>query len=65
MQDNPSYTNVVEEVSRFLMEKSQQAIDHGIKKENIWIDPGIGFGKNLMDNLFQNVRKLIKIPIII
>lgn len=51
MQDNPRYEDVVLEVKAFFKEKIQAAQEHGIKKEKIIIDPGIGFGKGLKDNL--------------
>lgn len=51
MQENPHYENVVAEVCAFLKERIDVAISAGIPKENIWIDPGIGFGKRLEDNL--------------
>lgn len=51
MQDNPSYTNVVSEVYSYLMEAAAKARDAGIPSQRIIIDPGIGFGKRLEDNL--------------
>lgn len=51
MQDNPHYKDVVLEVKAFFKEKVQAAQKHGINKEKIIIDPGIGFGKGLKDNL--------------
>ena len=51
MQDNPSYENVTKEVSEFLIEQARKAESTGIKKENIILDPGIGFGKLTQHNL--------------
>ena len=51
MQKDPHYKNVIEEVRAFLIERAQYAQERGIKKENIWIDPGIGFGKTVEHNL--------------
>ena len=51
MQDNPVYDDVVEEIRSFLLERSKVAINAGIKKENIILDPGIGFGKTTEHNL--------------
>jgi len=51
MQDNPVYDDVVEEIRSFLMERAQAAMNAGVKKENIIIDPGIGFGKTKEHNL--------------
>ena len=49
MQKNPFYENVVKEIYSFLKEKSSLLEEKGIK--NIIIDPGIGFGKRVKDNL--------------
>lgn len=49
MQDNPRYVNVVDEVTRFLLERASDAADRGVGE--IWIDPGIGFGKTVAHNL--------------
>ena len=51
MQDNPYYDDVVVEVIASLQNSINQAIAAGIKRENIIIDPGIGFGKRAQDNL--------------
>lgn len=51
MQDNPRYGAVVEEVLAFLQERAAAAQAAGIAKENIILDPGIGFGKRKEDNL--------------
>ncbi len=51
MQDNPFYDDVFTEVSEFLLDQVQKALDAGVVRENIWLDPGIGFGKRKQDNL--------------
>ncbi|MEM3219836.1 MAG: dihydropteroate synthase [Thermoplasmata archaeon] len=51
MQKNPEYSDVISEVISFLRERSLEAIKNGIRKENISIDPGIGFGKRIEHNL--------------
>ena len=51
MQDNPQYTDVVEEIKSFLQERAAAARDEGVMQENLVIDPGIGFGKSKRDNL--------------
>jgi dihydropteroate synthase len=51
MQENPFYENVVEEVISALIQRANEAIKSGIKKENIVLDIGIGFGKRKQDNL--------------
>lgn len=51
MQDNPRYTDVVEEIKTFLQERAAAALDAGVVPDNLVIDPGIGFGKSRNDNL--------------
>ena len=45
MQINPVYDDVIQEICGFLKERAEYAMFHDIKKENIIIDPGLGFGK--------------------
>ncbi|MDP2600929.1 MAG: dihydropteroate synthase [Deltaproteobacteria bacterium] len=51
MQNSPHYDDVVEEVKRFLALRIEVAVKTGIPKNKIIIDPGIGFGKRLGDNI--------------
>lgn len=51
MQINPSYKDVTKEVYDFLMERCEKAKNYGVLKENLIIDPGIGFGKKREHNL--------------
>lgn len=51
MQQSPYYEDVVAEVKDFLRERIASAQAAGIAREKIWIDPGIGFGKRVEDNL--------------
>jgi dihydropteroate synthase len=51
MQENPYYENVVEEVLTALTQRADEAMNVGVKKENIVLDIGIGFGKRKQDNL--------------
>jgi dihydropteroate synthase len=51
MQDNPVYADVVAEVCQFLDQRAQAAMAAGVRREAIWVDPGIGFGKTLEHNL--------------
>jgi dihydropteroate synthase len=51
MQKEPHYEDVVREVRDFLAERAEYAVDAGVRPENIVVDPGIGFGKNLEHNL--------------
>jgi dihydropteroate synthase len=49
MQENPTYGDVVAEVGDFLVERAERGRQAGI--EEVWIDPGIGFGKTTDHNL--------------
>jgi dihydropteroate synthase len=51
MQQNPSYVDVVSEVKKFLADRIEYAMAHGIGQDKIIIDIGLGFGKRLADNL--------------
>jgi len=51
MQVEPRYTDVVAEILAFLAERTAWALDHGIQRHNLIVDPGIGFGKSVTHNL--------------
>jgi dihydropteroate synthase len=51
MQIDPAYVDVVREVRDFLVQRAAFAVDRGVGKSQIVIDPGIGFGKTLEHNL--------------
>jgi dihydropteroate synthase len=51
MQKNPQYADVAREVREFLLERADAAMQAGVARANIWLDPGIGFGKALGHNL--------------
>ena len=59
MQSSPRYGDVVGEVRRFLVERAGAARVAGV--EEVWIDPGIGFGKTLQHNLvlLREMRELV------
>jgi dihydropteroate synthase len=60
MQQAPHYDDVVGEVAQFLAERARFAIEHGVARNRIVLDPGIGFGKTLQHNLdlLANLRVL-------
>ncbi len=51
MQAHPAYEDVVAEVRDFLRSRAGHAVEAGVERDRIWIDPGIGFGKGLDHNL--------------
>ena len=69
MQHTPSYKDVVQEVKEFLMQRIEVCIAAGIKRENIIIDPGFGFGKSVDHNfsLFKHLDEFqkLKVPLLV
>jgi len=51
MQHAPHYDDVIGEVARFLAARARFAIERGVARNRIVLDPGIGFGKTLTHNL--------------
>tara|TARA_B100001142_G_scaffold85032_1_gene86382 strand:- start:1626 stop:2675 length:1050 start_codon:yes stop_codon:yes gene_type:complete len=51
MQKNPKYKNVLLDIYDFFEEKIKFLRKNGITHNNIFLDPGIGFGKNLKHNM--------------
>ena len=63
MQIKPEYEDVVNEVTSFFHHRIQSAVQAGIAKERIAVDPGIGFGKTLEHNLtlLRNLDKFAEL----
>jgi dihydropteroate synthase len=51
MQKNPRYNNILLDIYDFFENKIKYLRSKGIKHNNIILDPGIGFGKNLKHNI--------------
>jgi len=51
MQQDPRYDDVVDDVRAYLEEGIELAVRAGVDQEQVLVDPGIGFGKNLDHNL--------------
>jgi dihydropteroate synthase len=51
MQQAPTYRHVIDDIYRFLTERLHHAVHHGIARQRIILDPGIGFGKMVRHNL--------------
>lgn len=69
MQNNPQYSDIVNEISDYLLKRCQYGISKGISPEKIILDAGIGFGKNLDHNkklilssskILQNIQNGLK-----
>ncbi len=69
MQQLTEYEDVVGEIVAFLQEQVQRALDEGIKRSHLIIDPGIGFGKTYAQNLtiLQQIPRLktLGLPVLI
>ena len=51
MQENPSYDDLMGEITGYLRARVDRALEKGISKDKIILDPGIGFGKTVGHNL--------------
>ncbi|MDY0041881.1 MAG: dihydropteroate synthase [Desulforhabdus sp.] len=51
MQQNPAYSSLFSQVIAFLQERIDFATQRGVDREQIVVDPGIGFGKTVSHNL--------------
>ena len=51
MQDDPNYDDVLLDVYDFLLARIDAAVGAGIQRDQIVVDPGIGFGKTVAHNL--------------
>ncbi len=60
MQSAPEYANVIDEVTNFLHQRTEAAVNAGIDRNQILWDPGFGFGKTAEHNLLllKSLRSL-------
>ncbi|MEE4245882.1 MAG: dihydropteroate synthase [Kangiellaceae bacterium] len=69
MQNAPSYHNPVLEVMAYLAQRVQICEHNGIRRDNLLIDPGFGFGKSLEHNieLLKNLQQFqqMKLPVLV
>ncbi len=63
MQVDPRYDDVVAQVIESLASSIDRAVAAGVRRERIWVDPGIGFGKTVGHNLFL-IRHLAEFRIL-
>jgi dihydropteroate synthase len=67
MQVDPHYDDVVTEVRDFLIERAARAMAAGVSE--VWIDPGIGFGKTQEHNLklLRHLDRLVEtgVPVLV
>ncbi len=70
MQHNPRYDDVVSEVLSFFEQRIEACIEVGIQTSSIILDPGIGFGKRLSDNLqlivnIDRIKQTFGLPVLL
>lgn len=69
MQVSPYYDDVIADIGSFFEERIHFAVSKGIARDNIVLDPGIGFGKRVEDNLkiikHLNAFKRFDLPLLV
>jgi dihydropteroate synthase len=69
MQLSPHYDNLLKEIKNYLNDAAEKAVNFGVDKSKIIIDPGIGFGKTIEHNLLliKNLNELsdLNLPVLI
>lgn len=69
MQLEPNYNDVVNDIKHFFVKRIQQCEAVGIKRHQLILDPGFGFGKTLRHN-YELLRRLelfheMKLPLLV
>ena len=63
MQANPHYDDLLGEVIDYLRRGVERAVEAGVPRNRIWVDPGIGFGKTIDHNL-ELLRRLSELRVL-
>lgn len=63
MQINPHYDDLMGEIIEYLHQRTEAAAKAGVRRDKIVIDPGIGFGKRVSDNL-EILRRLWELRVL-
>ena len=63
MQSNPTYIDLIDDITSFFEDRISEALKRGVKENQILIDPGIGFGKTFNDNIkiIKNIKTFKKL----
>lgn len=63
MQENTEYDDIIGEIYEFLSNSALKAIEKGVDKDKIIVDPGIGFGKSAEGNfvILKNLDKFLEL----
>ncbi len=64
MQDDPRYEDAAREIREKLQRMAARAEECGVRSDRILVDPGIGFGKRLQDNLalLSSLPEFVDLP---
>lgn len=70
MQQKPQYDDVLLDVMHFFEQRIKACLSAGISESAILLDPGIGFGKRLQDNLalihgIRKIKKRFSMPVLL
>ena len=70
MQDQPLYHDVIDDVTAFFSQRIEACLQAGIQSSAIILDPGIGFGKRLEDNIaliqgIHHFKKQFAMPLLL
>lgn len=62
-RNEASYVDFWKEVQQDMAESIQIALEAGVRKEQIWLDPGIGFGKTTAHNIemMQHLKEFVEL----
>jgi dihydropteroate synthase len=58
MQKNICYDSIIDDITDFLKSRVAFAINKGVERNKIIIDPGIGFGKSVENDNFEIIREM-------
>lgn len=69
MQDNPQYSDILEEIYNYFLQKIDKLTNAGVNFEKLILDPGIGFGKTYEQNfvILRNIEQFrsLKLPLLV
>lgn len=61
-QKTEEYGDIIDDMKAYFFAAADRAIKEGVKPQNIWLDPGIGFGKNVKQNI-EVIQRLAEITV--
>lgn len=61
-QNTTDYDDIIDDMKAFFFSSVDLALKEGVKPQNIWLDPGIGFGKDYAQNV-EVIQRLGEITV--